>query len=113
MLGTKNDIFVDRRVYAFKGKWKDPKQDIERTCYYFVKENTLVESYENGKETIKPRITIVVFGEFPFCARDIFTLQDGSKLRIQGSPSINYVESNITIRDMLKQRIGSMVLILE
>ena len=50
-LGTKNPILVDRRIYAFKGKWHKPRNDIETNIYYFVStQMTLVEDYENGRE---------------------------------------------------------------
>lgn len=111
MLGSKNHLFVDRRVYAFKGTWKDPKQDLERLCYYFVNETTLVESYENGRGHMKPQITITVFGEFPICANDLFKLQTDEEFRVQDI-SYNYFESNVLVRDMLKQKVESMVLIL-
>lgn len=111
MLGSKNHLFVDRRVYAYKGKWKDPKQDLERLCYYFINENTLVESYENGRGQMKQQITITVFGEFPIVAYDEFTLQTGEKYKVQNI-TYNYFESNILVRDMLKQKVESMTLVL-
>ena len=111
MLGSKNHLFVDRRVYAYKGKWKDPRQDLERNLYYFINELTLVESYENGRGQMKPQITITVFGEFPICANDEITLQTNEKFKVEGI-TYNYFESNILVRDMLKQKVESMVLIL-
>lgn len=112
MLGTKNNLFVDRRVFCFKGKWKDPRQDIERNCFYYIKENTLVEDYRDGKETLSPRITIVVFGEYPMCEHDTFTLQTGETYRV-GNIILNYVETNILVRDLCKQRVESMMVVLE
>ena len=44
-------ILCDRRVYAFKGKWKSPNNDIEDNVYYFIKEPlSMNSSYENGRE---------------------------------------------------------------
>ena len=103
MLGSKNHLFVDRRVYAYKGEWKDPKQDLARNIYYFINENTLVEDYENGRGQMKPQITITIFGEFPICANDLITLQNKETYRVQGI-TFNYFESNILVRDMLKQK---------
>ena len=77
MLGSKNNFFVDRRVYPFKGKWKDPKQDLEKNIYYFVNSHTLVESYENGRGQMKDQITITIYGEHPICANDKFYLDNG------------------------------------
>ena len=111
MLGSKNHLFVDRRVYAYKGTWKDPRQDLKRNLYYFINEQTLVESYENGRGQMKPQITITVFGEFPICANDEITLQTNEKFKVEGI-TYNYFESNILVRDMLKQKVESMVLIL-
>lgn len=111
MLGSKNNILVDRRVYAYKGKWKSPKQDLENNIYYFINENTLVESYENGRGQMKPQITITIFGEFPIIANDTITLQNEETYRVQNITK-NYFENNILIRDMLKQKVESMTLVL-
>jgi len=112
MLGSKNNLLVDRRVYPFKGTWRDRLQDIDRVCYYFVETPlTLVESFENGRECLKPQITITIFGEFPICTHDLFTLQNGETYKVSGI-NANYLESNIAVRDMLKQRIQSMSLTL-
>lgn len=112
MLGSKNHLFVDRRVYAFKGKWKDPKQDLETNIYYFVNEYTMVEVYENGRGQVKPQITITVFGEHAIISNDDITLETGETYKVQGKPNLNYFESNILVRDMLKQKVESMVLVL-
>lgn len=109
----KSAIVCDRRVYAFKGKWIKPKEDYEESIFYFVsRPETLVNVYKNGRETVEPQIEITVFGGKEFCDRDTIILQDGSKWRIEGTPAINYLENNIMVRDMLKQRIESTTLIL-
>ena len=60
-MSFKTPILCDRRVYAFKGKWKNPNNDIADNIYYFIKENlTLVPSYVNGREEYVETITIVV-----------------------------------------------------
>ena len=54
-------ILCDRRVYALKGKWKSPNNDIEENCFYFIKEPlTLVPSYVNGREELKETINILI-----------------------------------------------------
>ncbi len=111
MLGSKNNFFVDRRVYPFKGKWKDPKQDLERNIYYFVNSHTLVESYENGRGQMKDQITITIYGEHPICANDKFYLDNGDDYKVQDITK-NYFESNILIKDMLKPKVESMTLVL-
>ena len=112
MLGTKNSLFVDRVAYPFKGKWKDPKQDLDRNIYYFINEQTLVEAYENGRGQVKPQITITLFGEFPIIANDEIVLETGEKYKVQETPMLNYYESNILVRDLLKPRVESMTLTL-
>ena len=106
-------ILCDRRVYAFKGKWKSPNNDIEENCFYFVKEPlTLVPSYVNGREELKETITICVFGTRPFAKEDTFTLNNGKTYKIQQIIP-NELECNIMVRDMLKPRYESTTLVLE
>lgn len=105
-------IICDRRTYAFKGKWKSPNNDIEENIFYFVKEPlSLVTSYENGREELKETITITVFGMKPIAIKDFITLQNGVKYEVQNVLP-NFYESNILVRDMLKQRYESYDLIL-
>ena len=106
-------IICDRRVYDKKGKWKSPNNDIEENIFYFIKENlTLVPSYVNGREQLKETMTITVFGSKPFAKEDEITLDNGTKYRVQ-EITINYIEHNILVKDMLKPRIESMDLFLE
>ena len=106
-------IACDRRIFDKKGKWKSPNNDIEENIFYYIKENlTLVPGYVNGREQMKETITITVFGEKPFAKEDKITLADGSKFRIE-SITPNYIEHNIMGVDMLKQRVGSIDLVLE
>lgn len=113
MLGSRNPLLVDRRIYAFKGSWKSPNNDINENVYYFISEKpTLTKSFVNGREQLVQVMEITCFGEHAFCEGDRFTLQTGEEKRIEGIIN-SYFESNIAIRDMLKQRIESQVLILE
>lgn len=113
MLGTKNPFILDRRVYAFKGKWKNPQNDHLENIYYFVSTPlTLATTWENGREEIRPTISITTFGEHAFCEHDIFYLQDGTKFEI-GDITNNYFEPNIQVRDMLKPRIENQELTLK
>lgn len=113
MIGTKNALLVDRRVYAYKGKWKSQKDDLEVNIYYFISAPmTLTESWENCRETIKPTIGITSFGEHAFCTHDIITLQDGTTFEIKEFTN-NYFEPNIQVRDMVKQRVESQEITLE
>ena len=105
-------ILCDRRVYAFKGKWKSPNNDIEDNVYYFIKEPlSMTSSYENGREELKETITITAFGTKPYAVKDFITLQNGVRYEIQAILP-NFLESNILVRDMLKQRYASVDLIL-
>ena len=113
MLGTKNPLLVDRKVYSYKGKWKSQKDDYETNIYYFISTPmTLTGSWENGRETMTPTIGITAFGEHAFCRHDIITLQDGSEFEIVDVTN-NYFEPNIQVRDMLKQRVESQEITLE
>ena len=106
-------MLCDRRVYALKGKWKSPNNDIEENFFYFIKEPlTLVPSYVNGREELKETITICVFGTRPFAKEDSFTLNNGKTYKIQQIIP-NELECNIMVRDMLKPRYESTTLILE
>ena len=112
-MSFKTPIICDRRVYDKKGKWKSPNNDIEENVFYFVKEPlTLVPSYKNGREELKETLTITVFGSKPFCKEDVITLADNTKYRIQ-QITVNYIEHNILVIDLLKQRIESIDLVLE
>jgi len=113
MLGQKNPLLVDRTIYAFKGTWKNPQQDIKTNVYYFISNKpTFSIEYNNGREEMKQTLEITCFGEHAFCVNDLFALQNGEIKRIVGVAN-NYFESNIAIRDMLKQRIESQILVLE
>ena len=112
-MSFKTPELCDRRVYDKKGKWKNPNQDIASNIYYFIREPlTLVPTFVNGREELKETITICVFGGKPICKDDIVTLADGTQYRVQQMIP-NFIESNIEVRDMLKQRIESMDLVLQ
>ena len=112
-MSFKTPILCDRRVYDKKGKWKSPNNDISENIFYFIKENlTLVPSYVNGREELKETLTITVFGSKPIIKEDEITLDNGKKYRVQ-SITINQIEHNILVKDMLKPRNESIDLILE
>lgn len=112
MLGHKNPLLVDRTVYAFKGKWINPKNDLPCVIYYFVSSPlTLASSWESGREEIKPTVSITVFGEHAFTKHDVIYLEDGSHYEVEEITS-NYFESNIQVRDLLKPRVESQELVL-
>lgn len=105
-------IICDRRVYDKKGSWKSPKNDIAENIFYFIKENlTMVSTYVNGREELKETLTITAFGGKAFAKEDEITLANGVKYRIQ-EITPNYVEHNVLVVDKLKQRIGSVDLVL-
>lgn len=113
-MSFKTPLLCDRRVYDKKGKWKSPNNDIAENIFYFVKEPlTLVASYDSyGREEMKETTTITVFGGKPIVKEDTITLETGETFKVV-SLTINYFESNILIKDMLKPRIESMDLVLE
>lgn len=109
----KSVLFCDRRIYDKRGKWKSPNKDYTENIFYFVKEPlTFTPSWENGRETIKTTMTITVFGGKPFGKEDMIELEDGMKLKVQ-TFSINYLETNILVKDLLKPIIESITLELE
>lgn len=111
-MSFKTPILCDRRVYAYKGKWQNPNNDIADNIFYFIKEPlSLVSTYVNGREELKETITICVFGSKPIAKEDVITLNNGTTYRVQQIIP-NELESNILVRDMLKPRYESMDLIL-
>lgn len=112
-MSFKTPILCDRRVYDKKGKWKSPNNDHAENVFYFIKENlTLVPSYTNGREELKETLTITVYGDKPIVKEDIITLDTGTTYRVQ-EITLNYIEHNILVKDMLKPRVESMNIVLE
>ena len=112
-MSFKTPIICDRRVFDKKGKWKSPNNDIAENIFYFVKEPlTMVPSFNNGLDELKETITITMFGGKPIIKDDEVTLENGITYRVINI-TVNYLESNILVKDLLKQRIESMDLVLE
>lgn len=112
-MSFKTPILCDRRLYDKKGSWKSPNNDTAENIFYFVKEPlTLVPSYKNGREEMKETITITVFGDKPIIKEDLITLHNGQELMVK-TITLNYIEHNILVVDMLKSRVGNMELVLE
>lgn len=112
-MSFKTPILCDRRVYDKKGKRKSPNNDIAENVFYFIKEPmTLTPKYDNYKrQELVNTITIVVFGSKPIIQDDEIELESGEKLRVDAI-TINYAETNVLVKDMLKPRIESMELVL-
>ena len=113
-MSFKTPILCDRRVYDKKGKWKSPNNDIAENIFYFVREPlTLSPSYDQySREQLKETMTIVVFGGKPIVKNDEITLEDGTKMRVH-TIIVNYFETNVLVKDMLKPRIASLEITLE
>lgn len=112
-MSFKTPILCDRRVYAFRGKWKNPQNDFAENVFYFIKEPlTLVPSYVNGREELKETLTICVFGTKPFAKEDTIILDNGKKMKIQQIIP-QQLEANILIRDMVKPRYSQTDLVLQ
>lgn len=113
-MSFKSPYVCDRRVFDKRGKWKSPNNDHTENIFYFIREPlTLTPSYNQyGKEEMKPTTTIVVFGGKQIAKGDLITLEDGSVLKVS-TIVINYAESNVLVKDMLKPRIESLELVLE
>ena len=111
-MSFKTPLLCDRRIYDKKGKWKSPNNDIEENIFYFIKEPlTITSEYVNGQEQMIETITITIFGGKPIIEKDKITLENGTTYEVK-SFIINYIESNILIKDLLKPRIESMELVL-
>lgn len=107
----KTPYLCDRRVYDKKAIWKNPNNDTETKLFFFIQEApTLVPSYTNGLEELKTQVTIVVFGEHPFCVNDKIHCLHQDYLIKDIVP--NYIENNVLVQDMLKERVGSVQLTL-
>lgn len=113
-MSFKTPILCDRRVYDKKGKWKSPNNDIAENIFYYVKTPLTIEPrFDNyGREEMIETITIVVFGGKQIIKNDYITLETGAKYQVH-DVIINYVETNVLVKDMLKPRIESMELVLE
>lgn len=113
-MSFKTPFICDRRVYDKKGKWHNPNEDYDENIFYFVEEPlSLSTSYDSrGKEEIKETITITIFGGKPIAKGDILVLEDKHKFEV-ANIIVNYIESNIMVKDMVKPRIASMTLVLE
>ena len=111
-MSFKTPLLCDRRVYDKRGKWKSPNNDIEENIFYFVKEPlTITSDWVNGKEEMVETTTITIFGGKQIIKEDEITLENGIKYKVD-SITINYFESNVLVKDMLKPRIESMDLVL-
>lgn len=108
-----HNIYCDRRVYDKVGKWYNPLSLCYEPFYYFIKEPfTMVSEYRNGREELATTGTITVFGAKPFAKEDKVILENETEYKIIGF-SPKYFESNILVKDMLKQRIAEIDLVLE
>lgn len=113
-MSFKTPIVCDRRIYDKKGKWKSPNNDIAENIFYFVRTPLTIEPrYDNyGREEMVETMTIVVYGGKQIVKNDIITLETGTTYRVH-TLTINYAETNVLVKDMLKPRIESMELVLE
>jgi hypothetical protein len=113
-MSFKTPILCDRRIYDKRGKWKSPNNDIAENIFYFIKEpltlNVQYDSY--GREQVSETLSIVVFGGKQFIKEDTVILETGEEYKITNI-IVNYAESNIMVKDLLKPRIESMELILD
>lgn len=113
-MSFKTPLLCDRRVYDKKGKWQSPNNDIAENIFYFIKEPlTVTPSFDSyGREEMKEQMTITIFGGKQIVKNDDIILETGTKMKVN-SVVINYAETNVFVKDMLKPRIESMDLILE
>lgn len=113
MLGTKNPMLVDRKVFDRRGSWKNPQQDIAETIFYFISQNkTITKEWNGSREELVETMEITMFGEKPIIVGDMITLETKEKMRVRAIEFV-YFESNIAIKDFLKPMVKSMILTLE
>lgn len=113
-MSFKTPILCDRRIFDKKGKWKSPNNDIAENIFYFIKEPlTVTPSFDQySREEMIETMTITIFGGKQIIKNDEIILETGTKYHVH-SVVINYAESNVLVKDMLKPRIASMDLVLE
>lgn len=113
-MSFKTPIFVDRRVFDKKGSWKSPNNNVAENIYYFIKEPlTMEHRYDNyGREEMVETMTIVIFGAKPIVKEDTIVLATGETMKVSNM-TINYAEHNVLVKDMLKERIESIEVVLE
>lgn len=112
-MSFKTPLICDRRVFDKRGTWKSPQNDIAENIFYFIKEPlTVVPEWVNGQEKMVETLTVTVFGGKQIIKNDVITLETGTKYRVD-QVVINYAESNVFVKDLLKPRIASMDLILK
>lgn len=112
-MSFKSPYVCDRRVFDKRGKWKSPNNDIAENIFYFIKEPlTVTPSFDQySREEMKEELTITIFGGKQIIKNDDIVLETGEIKKVH-SVVINYVETNVLVKDMLKPRIESMDLIL-
>lgn len=113
-MSFKTPLLVDRRIYDKRGKWKSPNNDIAENIFYFIKEPlTLTPKYDSyGREEMVETLSIVVFGGKQIIKEDTITLETGENYKVTNIV-VNYFESNILVKDLLKPRIESLEITLE
>ena len=113
-MSFKTPYLCDRRIYDKRGKWKSPNNDHEENVFYFIKEPlTMTPKFDAyGREELIETITITIFGGKPIVKEDTIILEDNKEYKVK-SIVVNYFESNILIKDMLKPRIESQDIVLE
>lgn len=113
-MSFKTPLICDRRIYDKRGKWKSPNNDHEENVFYFIKEPlTMTPKFDAyGREELIETITITIFGGKPIVKEDTIILEDNKEYKVK-SIVVNYFESNILIKDMLKPRIESQDIVLE
>lgn len=112
-MSFKTPIYCDRRVYDKRGQWYNKTTQIWENVFYFIKEDlTMIPSYENGREQLKESITITVYGGKPIAKEDKIILEDNVEFKVNNIV-VRYIESNILVKDLLKQRIAEQDLILQ
>lgn len=113
-----NSEIVDRRIYRFKGYWKQVNNDKLVVFFYFMQDGfpTFTQSFENGIEQLKITYKIQVYGNLHFTKGDIVILNKDSfdevELKVYNTKP-KFYEPNVLIADLVKQRVESTELLLQ
>jgi hypothetical protein len=96
---------VDRRIYLYEGKWRNPSNDMDEPIYYYyLQPLTMAIGTDFGKQTVRPTALIGVWGEHHFVKGDLITLHDGMQLQVTEQTFV-YREGNIKVRHLLKSKV--------
>lgn len=105
---------IDKKLYCYKGTWQDPHNDEPTVFFYYINSPmTLLAKYNGNIESVGSSMSIIVAGEHRFAIGDTVSLEtEQGELRIM-KMTVNFVQRNMAVRDLLKPRVQDIMLELE